>query len=291
MLAAGPIVFYVIAAAMAAVALTFVLPRLLLRRGADADGSRDASNVTIHRSALADLEREHASGGLDDSQFDDARDELARRLLAEQADDQPPRRSSRTVASAVAIALALPLAAFGLYAIVGDPRAVSEVRASDDSPASIEVELERHLARHPRDARGHVMLARVRMQADRFAEAAASYEAALGLSPKVAADAGVWCEYADALGMAQGGTLTGKPSELIAKALALDASHPKALEMAGSAAYERREFAAAARHWRTLLQSMRIDAAGRDELAAAVARAERLASTSLPPAEPSSRGG
>src|SRR6266498_243280 len=248
MLAAGPIVFYVIAAAMAAVALTFVLPRLLLRRGADADGSRDASNVTIHRSALADLEREHASGGLDDSQFDDARDELARRLLAEQADDLPPRRSSRTVASAVAIALALPLAAFGLYAIVGDPRAVSEVRASDDSPASIEVELERHLARHPRDARGHVMLARVRMQADRFADAA---------------------------GMAQGGTLTGKPSELIAKALALDASHPKALEMAGSAAYERREFAAAARHWRTLLQSMRIDAAGRDELAAAVARAER----------------
>jgi len=183
-------------------------------------------------------------------------------------------KPSRSIATAVAIAIALPVTAFALYLVVGDPRAVSGERAANDAPASVKVELERHLAQHPRDARGHVLLARMRMDEDRFADAVASYETALA-SPKVAADAGVWCEYADALGMAQGGTLAGKPSEMIAKALTLDPANPKALEMAGSAAYERRDFATATRHWRTLLQSMPVDAPGRGELEAAVEHAER----------------
>jgi cytochrome c-type biogenesis protein CcmH len=181
----------------------------------------------------------------------------------------------KRIALAAAVAIALPLAAFALYALVGNPRAAS------NAPATVETELERHVASHPRDARAQVLLARMRMDADRFSEAAALYESALA-SPKVAQDAGVWCEYADALGMAQGGSLDGRPSELVAKALALDPTHPKALEMAGSAAYERRDFTAAARHWRALLASMPAGAAGRDELASAVARAERLAETSLP---------
>ena len=66
----------------------------------------------------------------------------------------------------------------------------------------------------------------------------------------------VWCEYADALGMAQGGRLEGRPRELIERALALNPAHPKALEMAGSAAYERGDFAAAARHWKALLAQL-----------------------------------
>jgi len=185
------------------------------------------------------------------------------------------RKPPWPIVTAVAIAIALPLAAFALYMAVGDPRAALDDRASADAPAAVKGELERHLAQHPRDARGHVLLARIRMDEDRFAEAVASYETALA-SPKVAADAGIWCEYADALGMAQGGTLAGKPSEMIAKALALDPAHPKGLEMAGSAAYERRDFAGAARYWRTLLQSTPVDAPGRGELEAAVERAERL---------------
>jgi cytochrome c-type biogenesis protein CcmH len=184
------------------------------------------------------------------------------------------RKPSRPIVTAVAIAVALPLAAIALYMAVGDPRAVLSDRASVESPATVKAELERHLALHPRDARGHVLLARIRMDENRFAEAVQSYEAALA-SSKVASDAGIWCEYADALGMAQGGTLAGKPSEMIAKALVLDPNHPKALEMAGSAAYERRDFAAATRHWRTLLQSMPVDAPGRAELEAAVERANR----------------
>ena len=120
------------------------------------------------------------------------------------------------------------------------------------------------------------MLARTDFGADRFGDAAASFQKALA-TPKIAADAGVWCEYADALGMAQGGTLAGRPREIVMRALALDPSHPKALEMAGSAAYEQREFAAAARYWRQLLPKIPERSPQQQELASAIARAERFA--------------
>jgi cytochrome c-type biogenesis protein CcmH len=113
-------------------------------------------------------------------------------------------------------------------------------------------------------------------EADRYDEAAAAYQKALAASVKVAADAGVWCEYADALGMAQGGTLEGKPRELVMRALALNPAHPKALEMAGSAAYEQREFAAATAYWRQLLGQLSERSVQYQELATAIDRAERL---------------
>jgi cytochrome c-type biogenesis protein CcmH len=137
-------------------------------------------------------------------------------------------------------------------------------------------DLARHLARNARDGRGWVLLARMDFEADRFDVAAASYEKALAIAPKIAADANVWCEYADALGMAQGGTLAGRPRELVMRALTLDAAHPKALEMAGSAAYEQRDFASAVRYWRQLLAQLPERSIRHQELATAIARAERL---------------
>ena len=141
--------------------------------------------------------------------------------------------------------------------------------------AAVEV-LVRHLARNARDGRAWVLLARMDFEADRYDEAAASYQKALAASSKVAADAGGWCEYADALGMAQGGILAGKPRELVMRALALRPAHPTALEMAGSAAYEQRDFAAAAAYWRQLLGQLPEGSLQYRELATAFARAERL---------------
>jgi cytochrome c-type biogenesis protein CcmH len=79
--------------------------------------------------------------------------------------------------------------------------------------------------------------------------------------------------------MAQGGTLKGRPTELLSQALALRSNYPKALEMAGSAAYEQRQFALAADYWRRLLVQMPVGSAGHRALAECIARAERLAAT------------
>jgi cytochrome c-type biogenesis protein CcmH len=126
-----------------------------------------------------------------------------------------------------------------------------------------------------------VLLARGLMDADQFAPAAAAYARAIALSRKVATDPQVLAEYADALGMTQGGRLAGKPREVIDKALQLDPRHPKALELAGSAALEARDFRAAHAHWRDLLESLPPDSPQRLPLAAAVEKVERLAPLSL----------
>jgi cytochrome c-type biogenesis protein CcmH len=138
--------------------------------------------------------------------------------------------------------------------------------------------------REPRDGRGWALQAYVELEAERYAEAAAAFEKAVAASRKVAGDAGVWCDWADALAMAQAGSLAGRPTELIARALTLRPGHPKALEMAGSAAYERRDFASAASYWRQLLPQLADGSQAQEALKAAIARAERLAAVSLPPA-------
>ncbi len=278
------LLFWLLAAAMAGLALVFALPGLLARRAPPARGRRTEMNAAIYRGELADLARERAEGRLTEPQYARAREEIERRLLSDVAGERaasptagPPR------AAPYVMAIALPALAFGLYAVFGNPLAIEQgpaaAAASTASPANLPArrdDLVRHLARNPRDGRGWVLLARMDFETDRFADAAASYEKALATSPKIAADAGVWCEYADALGMAQGGALAGRPRELVMRALTLDPAHPKALEMAGSAAYEQQDFAAAAQYWQQLLAQLPASSVRHRELAAAIARAERL---------------
>ncbi len=285
------VAFIAAAAALLLLAMGVVAfgPRLQ-RRGADV--SRTAVNAEVLRQQLAELQRERARGLLDEEEFACAREELQRRLMTEIAAAEPmtapPRggaaRTVRLIAAGV-----LPRAAIGLYAIFGQPRLVNAptaatLAASIETPADTDalVNLEAQVAAAPSDGRAWVLLARLRMQRDQFEPAAAAYARALEISTKVARDALIWCEYADALGMAAGGRLAGKPREMIDKALALDPTHPRALEMAGSAAYEANDFRNAARHWQQLLRRLPADSAEHAQLAAAIARAERRAQFTLP---------
>jgi cytochrome c-type biogenesis protein CcmH len=284
--ASDAFLFWSIAAAMTALALAFALARLIVRRAPPAGARRHATNVAIHRSELADLARERAEGRLSDEQYAQACEEIERRLLSDAAGDcvdVSPSVSPR--GTAIVLVVALPLLAFGLYMLLGNPAALDgtpiAAPTTTGGPEGVSArrdQLIRHLARNARDGRGWMLLARMDFEADRFDDAADSYGKALAASPKIAADAGVWCEYADALGMAQGGTLAGRPRELVMRALTMNAAHPKALEMAGSAAFEAREFASAARYWRQLLAQLPESSVQHRELATAVTRAERLTS-------------
>ncbi|HVN34020.1 MAG TPA: c-type cytochrome biogenesis protein CcmI [Casimicrobiaceae bacterium] len=280
--------FWVIAAAMAGAALAFVVPSLRARRSAASPARRESAVAAIYRSQLAELEREHGAGRMRDSEYAQARAETERRLLGEAAggtDSAPSVATSRTAKVTMAIvAVALPALAFGLYALFGEPgalqRAASAEATAPDPASSASIgrdDLVAHLAHNPRDGRGWVLLARLDFAADHFSAAAESYRKGLSASPKIAADANVWCEYADALGMAQGGLLGGVPREHVMRALALDPQNPKALEMAGSAAFEQGEFASAVHYWRTLLAQLAPHSTEHRELSAAIARADALA--------------
>ena len=128
----------------------------------------------------------------------------------------------------------------------------------------------------PQDGRAWVLEARRHMEANRFVEAARAYEHGLAASRKVAGDPLVWCELADALGMAQGGRLAGKPAELVQKALALGPTHPRALEMAGSVAYEAGDHAKAVLYWEQLLARLPPDSGEYAQLSAAISRTRAM---------------
>jgi cytochrome c-type biogenesis protein CcmH len=281
----------------AAVALTLLAcgavlfgPRLLRPAGGGVSQAR--TNAAVLRQQLAELEGERRRGLLDEAEFARLRDELQRRLLAEAAPSASaasaaaqPRRALLVYAAVLPAAAAVLYLQFGHPRLIGASVAPSQAEATEAADAGADgllMQLEAHVAASPGDARAWVMLARLRMQRDQFEPAAIAYGRALETSAKVARDPLIWCEYADALGMAQGGRLAGKPRETIDKALALDATHPRALEMAGSAAYEAGDFRGAARYWQQLLALLPADSQERAELSAAIARSEQRAKFSLP---------
>jgi cytochrome c-type biogenesis protein CcmH len=110
--------------------------------------------------------------------------------------------------------------------------------------------LEKHLKEAPEDATGWRMLAKAYMALERYPEAAAAMERAAKLLPQ---DAQVLADQADALAMAQGQRLAGRPQALLARALELDPDNGKALYLAGYAALEAGDRETAARHWKRLL--------------------------------------
>ena len=282
---------------VAAVALTLLAIGAVVfgpRRSREpaSDVSQARTSVAIVRQQLAEIEDDRARGLLDEAEFARLRDDLQRRLLAEVGPAAGAVSGSARPRRALLIyGAALPVAAVLLYWQFGHPQLI-DVPAAEPVLAAVGpvqeggeqllLRLEAHVASAPSDARAWVVLARARMQRDQFEPAALAYRRALDASAKVARDPLIWCEYADALGMAQGGRLAGKPRELIDRALALDGAHPRALEMAGSAAYEAGDFRGAARYWQQLLVQLPADSSERAQLAAAIARAEQRAGFSLP---------
>jgi cytochrome c-type biogenesis protein CcmH len=284
--------FVVFATAMTLAAVAAVLVAPLRQRQQEAAASQARTSAAVLRQQLAELDVERTRGLIDEADFARMRDELQRRLLDDATMDSPLQASGshRPRRALLLVAISLPLAAVALYAQFGHPQLLATPAGDAGGAASsaadegdrMLVQLEGHVAASPDDARAWVMLARTRMQGDRFTPAAAAYARALETSAKVARDPLIWCEYADALGMAAGGRLAGKPREMIDRALALDASHPRALEMAGSAAYEAGDFRAAARYWKQLLAQLPAESTEHTQLAAAIARAEQRARFTLP---------
>jgi cytochrome c-type biogenesis protein CcmH len=138
----------------------------------------------------------------------------------------------------------------------------------------------------PDDIQGWALLARSQAALGRFPEATESYEHLLGLAPD---DAQVLADYADALGMSQGRSLAGRPTELVKKALAIDPHQPKALALAGTAALDTGDFRQALGYWETLAGDLPAGSEDRSRVDAIVAEVRERATAAgkpLPAAQP-----
>lgn len=283
--------FWAIFAALAAGALALVL-RPLLARGAAPGLSRREANIAIYRDQRRELDADLAAGKLAPPEHEKALAELEARLLedvdASSEEVRAPRGGKRT---AVLVGLAVPLAAVAVYLAVGTPGAVREGPGHGTVTAEqIEVMVKRLAARlreNPDDVDGWKMLGRSYAVLGRFGEAVDAYAKAAVRAPR---DAQLLADFADALAMARGQSLRGEPEKLVLRALEIEPRNLKALALAGSAAFERKAFKAAADYWQRMLPLVPPDSEDAQVIRDNVAQASQLAGGAGAPPQAGLRG-
>jgi cytochrome c-type biogenesis protein CcmH len=275
--------FLILAGAMLALALLFVLP-VLWRRGAGpatvphAQAPRAALNLAVLRDQLRELDQDLRLGSIAGSAYQHARDELARRV-AEETRAQPlplhppaPQRWPGAV-----LALGFSSAAIFLYAALGTPAGLLATPTAPAAPATagnpppvtdsqIAAMVQRladRLKANPDDAEGWRKLARSYETLRRFDLAVQAYARLLALTPETP---DLLTDYAVTLAMSQDQRLTGAPEKLIERALRLDPRHIQALALSGSAAFEREDYAGAMAAWEKILANLQPG----DEMAASI---------------------
>ena len=262
--------FWLMAAALAALVLAFVMRPLLFTLG-KTDLSRSKANIEIYRDQLRELDADRAAGTLAETDYDAARLELESRLLQDVVPESAPSRgASRGLL--LTLALAVPLCAALLYFAVGNPRSFE---APGQNLEAMVARLAAHLRENPEDGTGWALLGRSYAAMGRFPESVDAYAKAAVRNPR---DAQLLADFADALAMARGRSLEGEPEKLLARALEIDPENLKALALAGTAAFNRRDFSAAQRHWQKMLQLVPADSEEARSIQASVDEAKALAS-------------
>ena len=252
------IVFWLIAGAMVAIALAFVIPAL----SGHTRGSgviRKQLNIRIHKERLQELETDLQNGVLSQDQFEQARAELQRDLLrdTEGDDDAPAATHSPRLLGAIVAAVAIPALAIALYLTLGDPQSMhrspqtlaQQQMAGMHSIEQMVQQLRDKLQREPDNIEGWLLLARSYMTQKHYSEAVAAYARAYELKPN---DAQLMADYAEAMALANDSRLEGQPTDLAARALKLEPDNPKALWLSGMAAMQRGEREVAVAHLQRL---------------------------------------
>ena len=246
-------VFWIWAALIAVAGLGIALRPL--RSGAkETMVSRDALNAGVHRDQLRELDEDLRAGKIAPADHERARAEIERRVLDEVRAAKPVAGRQAGRRPLLYSAAAMPLVALGIYFAVGNPGALNPASHQPEiGVAQIEAmvqKLAERLQKEPEDLEGWKMLGKSYTVLGRFGEAANAYSKAAIRAPR---DPQVLADLADALAMARGQNMQGEPEELVLRALQIDPKNVKALALAGSAAFDRRDFRGAVRYWERML--------------------------------------
>lgn len=257
--------FVLLAALLVAGALLLVLPPMLglgRRRRAHAERQRQADTVLlVLREQLAELEADHAAGKIPEAAYQRSREELELRALEEgrTVDDGSDARPAGLWAAGLAVTV--PVLAIAVYLAIGEPDGIDPLKVAGDpghqvsaaEMAELVEQLVGRLERDPTDPTGWLMLARSYSMLGNFDGAARAWSR---IGAKAPDDAGILADWADILVVAQQGEFSGEPDRLIERSLALEPDNFKALALAGTAAFQRGDYALASTHWERILDQV-----------------------------------
>lgn len=266
------ILFWLICAAFILIALAFILPPALQRSeesNRKEEDERKQANIAVYCGQLSELDADLQNGIISQEQYAQDRDEIERRLLedtkSEKSEKKPAIAAATARNTAYALGLGIPIVAIVFYLNVGSPKSINgapaESSATTAGPAGRTQEqieanvtaLAQRLQSNPSDVEGWIMLARSYSSMGKFAEASGAYAKATELKPN---DADLWADFAFVSAMANGRNLEGRPVELIERALQVDPENAKALQLAGSAAFQAKDYKKAVSYWERVLKQV-----------------------------------
>lgn len=254
------------------------------------------------RAQLQQIDALHAAGALDDAAHAEARARVERRIVEAVATGQgaQPVPGVRTMPGVLPAALGLagaivaggylwlgrpdaldlPLPATADPAAAGQGEAAAAPHTMETAQMAAMVDsLAQRLRKNPQDAEGWAMLARSWTVLGEPARALQAYRQALDAGVQ---DAALLADLADALAVANGQRIEGEALQRVEQALALDPDQPKALSLAGTAAFDRGDYAGAVAHWAHLQDVGPADHPLVQQMAAGLAEAQRRLAGAAP---------
>lgn len=252
------------------------------------------------RQQLQQLKSLHDSGTLDKKAYEAAKAPLERQLLEQvmkdtgSAKDAPaaaPRPSWNLVGMLTVVVLIVAGSGYMWTGSPGLPSAGapgSQTQAAADDPHSMDDaqfsaavdKLAERLKHEPDSAEGWAILARSYARMARHDEAVSAFEKAVALAPN---DPALLADYADTVAMKNDRNLEGEPTKLVERALKIDPDNGKALALAGTAAFNRKDYTTAVNHWERLVKVTSPDAPFMPQLQSSIDEARKLGG--LPPAQ------
>ena len=283
----------------AAVMLALTLP--FLRRPGKAL-LRAEYDLAIFRDQMRELEEDIAQGLIGEAEAEQARNEIARRILAageqrRKAAEQLRDHERGRFAGALPVLAALvvvPALSVAVYLKAGRPGMPDLPIANriDKSPQARDIaalvrKVEQRLRENPKDRRGWLVLAPVYARQGQYAKAASAYKNAIRLSDKP--DADLYNAYGEALVFAARGRFSPEARRAFAMALKLAPGNPMSRFYLAMAAAQDGDNKKAVAELNRLLADLPPDFAGRKAIERQIARLGGAPRTSTPAS--SSNGG
>ncbi len=252
------ITYWIVVSILLLIAFAIIIPPLWKKTEIE-EADSDQRNISIAKDRAKDLKQQLKSGALSQQQFDEQYGELELTLGDDLDIEQKSNISSSQGSWVVPVmALCIPLFSVLIYFSLGEPDALikAEMKQAEHEGGtgqdinSMIMQLANRLKQDPSNAKDWRMLGRSFKYLKQYKLAANSFKKAyelLGDEPVL------MLQYADSLVMANGGVFTGKPADLIFKAIKKLPNDETGLWLAGMAKAEQKEFSQAITYWDKLL--------------------------------------
>lgn len=265
--------FWLSAGLLLLVALAFLLIPVLRGRRAQREEDRTALNVALYQERIGELEGQQAAGTLSVAQFQAAKAEAARELLADTEGAESARTSKLGKWVPLLAAVLVPVLAVSLYWHWGALDKVEMVQNGPQAPRTVEemaARLEQAVKDQPDSAEAWYYLGRTYMSEERVADAIKAFERAVEIAGRQPELLG---QLAQAKYFAGDKKWTAELEQLTDEALKANPDEVTSLGLRGIAGFEDKRFADAVTYWSRLAALLPANDPSRSAIEGGIARA------------------